>query len=122
MTTRSHRLARLIGPALFTITLCETLNAPIFASSTAPTVFLNGSVIFVSGLAIVQAHNLWRRSWPVLVTLVGWGGVALGLARMLVPEKVLESVKGARVRDVRIGAAVVAGVGAVVSWFGYFGS
>ncbi|OQV04608.1 hypothetical protein CLAIMM_09463 [Cladophialophora immunda] len=122
MTTQSHRLARLVGPALFTISAAETLNAHIWASSTAPTVFLNGAVIFVAGLAVVQAHNVWSRAWPVLVTLAGWGAVALGLTRMLIPERILESVKGARVRDVRVGAAAVAGFGAVVSFFGYYGS
>ncbi|EXJ70256.1 uncharacterized protein A1O5_06324 [Cladophialophora psammophila CBS 110553] len=121
MTTKSHRLARLIGPALFTISLTESFNAHIWATSSAPTIFLNGSVIFVSGLAIVQNHNVWCRSWPVLVTLAGWGGVALGLMRMLIPERILESVKRAEARDVRIAATVVAAFGAVLSLFGYFG-
>ncbi|OAP57559.1 hypothetical protein AYL99_08297 [Fonsecaea erecta] len=121
MTSQSHRLARLVGPALFTISVAEAFNAHIWAGSTAPTIFLNGSVIFVSGLAIVQNHNVWCRSWPVLVTLVGWGNVALGLTRMLIPERILESVKAAEVRDVRIGATVIAGFAAVVSFFGYYG-
>lgn len=122
MTTSSHRIARLTGPALLVISLAESRNAHIWATSSAPTVFLNGSVIFVSGLAIVQNHNIWCRGWPVLVTLVGWGGVSLGMLRMLVPERVLEGVKKADVKDVKIGAVCVAAVGAALSWFGWLGS
>ncbi|ETI28371.1 hypothetical protein G647_00820 [Cladophialophora carrionii CBS 160.54] len=119
-TTPSHQLARLIGPALLTISMAESVNAHIWASSSPPTIFLNGSIIFVSGLAIVRHHNLWTTSWPVLVTLSGWSGLALGLTRMLIPEKVLESVKKAQPRDVRAGALVVAGFGGAVTLCGYF--
>ena len=38
--------------------------------------------MFVGGLAVVRAHNRWRRDWTVLVTLSGWFGVVLGLFRM----------------------------------------
>ncbi len=57
----------------------------IFAAQTAPVVYLNGVLLFVGGIAIVQAHNLWRGS-PLLVTLTGWGTLALGLVRMIAPE------------------------------------
>lgn len=121
MASTSHRLARLIGPALFTVSLAESLNAHIWATNTAPTVFLNGSVIFICGVAIIQNHNVWCWRWPVLVTLVGWASVTLGLMRMVIPERVLDGVKAGEVRDVRISATVVAGVGAVVGWLGWFG-
>lgn len=120
MTTHSHRLARLIGPAIFTVSLAESFNAHIWASSSAPTIFLNGSIIFISGIAVVQTHNVWRWGWPVLLTLVGWGNMTLGLTRMLIPERVLESVRKADVREVRAGAILIAGLGATISYFGYF--
>lgn len=122
MTTHSHRLARLIGPSLFTISLAESLNAHIWATSAAPTIFLNGSILFVSGIALVRMHNVWCWGWPVLITLVGWSNTALGLTRMLIPERVLESVRKADVRDIRAGAILFAGLGATLSYFGYFTS
>ncbi|KIX06418.1 uncharacterized protein Z518_04394 [Rhinocladiella mackenziei CBS 650.93] len=120
MTTISHRLARLVGPSLVAISLTEALNAHIWATNTPPTIFLNGSVIFVSGLAIVQAHNTWCRGWPVLITLVGWGNVALGLMRMAIPERLLDSVRRADVRDIRMATAVTAAMGGFLTWMGYF--
>ena len=41
--------------------------------------------MFVGGLAIVRAHNFWRREWTVLVTISGWFFIVLGLFRMFAP-------------------------------------
>ena len=35
--------------------------------------------------AIVRAHNRWVRSWPVLITVVGWFVMLAGLGRMAAP-------------------------------------
>lgn len=58
----------------------------IFVAQTAPVVYLNGTLFFVGGVAIIQAHNRWSWGWPLLVTLSGWGIAALGLIRMIAPE------------------------------------
>jgi hypothetical protein len=121
MTTHSHQLARLIGPALFTISTTEALNAHIWATSSPPVVFLNGSIIFVSGLAIVQNHNFWSKDWTVLVTIAGASSMLLGLSRMLMPERILKSVRKAGVGEVRIGAAVFAAFGGILTLCGWFG-
>ena len=85
----SIRVAGLIGPTLIAVTVTEWMNVQIFTSamgpSFAPHVYLNGALLFVAGLAIVRAHNLWIRGWPVLVTLVGWFSMLAGLARMAAP-------------------------------------
>lgn len=57
----------------------------IYAVQTAPVVYLNGTLLFVAGLALVRAHNLWRRDWTVLLTLTGWVALLLGLYRMFFP-------------------------------------
>jgi hypothetical protein len=82
----SRRMARLIGPALVVLGASEAKNYRIWQSNSAPVVYLNGLLLFVAGLSIVRAHNLWRRSWPVMVTLVGWFAILLGLFRMFAPE------------------------------------
>ncbi len=81
--------ARLVGPALIGITVTEWMNLDIFAAaigpSFAPHVYLNGTLLFIAGLAIVRAHNVWSRRWPVLITLVGWFAIVAGLGRMAAP-------------------------------------
>lgn len=89
----SKNIAGLIGPSLIAITISETLNIHIWAGNTAAGVHFNGAVLFVAGLAIARAHNLWVRSWPVLVTLTGWAIMLLGLFRMFFPELQLEAAR-----------------------------
>jgi hypothetical protein len=82
----SKRVAGLVGPALIVITISETLNLDIWNTSDPGLTYLNGTVLFVGGLAIVRAHNVWVRAWPVLLTLVGWLAMAIGLFRMFAPK------------------------------------
>jgi uncharacterized membrane protein HdeD (DUF308 family) len=47
-----------------------------------PVVYLSGVLMFVAGLAVIRAHNIWARNWTALVTLTGWFFLVLGLVRM----------------------------------------
>ena len=82
----SKQLAGLIGPSLVAITISEAINIHIFASNIAPVVYLNGALLFVAGLSILRAHNLWAAGWPIVVTITGWAGILGGLFRMFFPE------------------------------------
>jgi hypothetical protein len=82
----SKRIAGLIGPTLVALGASEAKNSRIWETNSAPLVYLNGLLLFVAGLSIVRVHNRWTRSWPVMVTLVGWVGILLGLFRMFAPE------------------------------------
>lgn len=84
--TNSKTIAGLAGPTLIAVAISEAINLPIWANNIAPVTYLNGALLFVAGLAIVRAHNRWTRSWPVVVTLVGWFAVFGGLFRMFAPE------------------------------------
>ena len=85
--TDSRRIAGLLGPPCIAIAMSEAINLRILASPAAPVglVYLNGTLLFVAGLAIVRAHNRWAGGWPVVVTLVGWLAILAGLLRMLAP-------------------------------------
>ncbi|MBZ5514411.1 MAG: hypothetical protein LAN62_06140 [Acidobacteriia bacterium] len=53
----------MIGPTLIALGVTETLNLHIWATNIAPVIYVNGTILFVVGLAIVRAHNHWTRSW-----------------------------------------------------------
>jgi hypothetical protein len=89
----SKQIAALIGPSLIVVTLSESINASIWATNIAPAIHLNGGLLFVAGLSIVRAHNVWVRSWPVTVTLSGWFIMLLGLFRMFAPALFLKGVQ-----------------------------
>jgi hypothetical protein len=84
--TSSKQIAGILGPTLVALGASEALNARVFKDNTAPLIYLNGTVLFVSGLAIVRAHNRWTRGWPIVVTLAGWVLILVGLFRMFAPE------------------------------------
>ena len=83
----SRRIARLLGPSLIAIAITEAMNLHILARTPAPVgvVYLNGTLLFVAGLAIVRDHNRWRGGWSALVTLTGWLAIVGGLLRMVAP-------------------------------------
>jgi hypothetical protein len=82
----SRQIARIVGPALVALAITEAINIDIFAGNAAPVVYLSGTLLFVAGLAIVQAHNRWTKDWSILVTLTGWILFLGGLYRMFAPE------------------------------------
>jgi hypothetical protein len=106
----SKSIAGLIGPSLVAITISESLNIHIWAGNTAAGIHLNGALLFIGGLAIVRAHNLWVRGWPVLVTLTGWGVILLGLFRMFFPELQLEAARNAPISIPEIMVAFAVGI------------
>jgi hypothetical protein len=106
----SKSIAGLIGPSLVAITISESVNIHIWAGNTAAGIHLNGALLFIGGLAIVRAHNLWVRGWPVLVTLTGWGIILLGLFRMFFPELQLEASQHATVLIPEIMGALALGL------------
>ena len=119
--TNSVRIAGLLGPALIAISITEWMNLDIFAAaigpSFAPHVYLNGTLLFVAGLAIVRAHNYWTSGWPVLITVVGWLGIAGGLSRMAAP--VAAQAAGDRPMVVYASLVSLLVIGAVLTFKAY---
>jgi uncharacterized membrane protein YhaH (DUF805 family) len=111
----SRGLAGLIGPSMIALAATEALNLEMFAGMIAPVVYLNGTILFVAGLALVRAHNVWIRSWPVLITLIGWVLLFGGLYRMVAPDAPQAPQSGASY----VMFAVLALTGAFLSYKGY---
>ncbi len=80
----SKRIAGLMGPTLVAMLISESplIQPHLYDNQIPPVVYLSGALMFVAGLAVVRAHNIWARNWTVLVTLVGWFFLGLGLFRM----------------------------------------
>ena len=112
--TSSTRIAGLLGPTLIALSITEWINLGIFTAaigpSFAPHVYLNGTLLFVAGLAIVRAHNHWTRGWPVLVTLVGWLAMLGGLGRMVAPVSAQQAGQNSTVVYASLVALLAIGV------------
>lgn len=84
VVANSKQIAGLVGPTLVAMLVSEfpLVQPHLYDSQIPPVVYLSGVILFVAGLAVVRAHNLWVRNWTVLVTLTGWFFLVLGLFRM----------------------------------------
>lgn len=111
----SRNIAAIMGPTIMAATGLETLNFHIFEGIHPTTVFNNGTIWFMGGLAVVWFHNLWVRDWRVIVTCLGWMSILAGFFRMAFPD-------GPQAEP-GVGAFAVIGVlfaaAAVISWNAY---
>jgi hypothetical protein len=88
----SKTIAGLMGPTLLAMGLAMLLNLGSFAvmveqvSHDIALIFVSGVLLFVAGLAIVRAHNIWT-GWPVVVTVLGWLAIIGGLVRLFFPTQ-----------------------------------
>lgn len=82
--SNSKQIAALLGPTMVAMLVAEfpLVQPRLYDAQIPPVVYLSGVLMFVGGLAIVRAHNIWVRNWTVLVTLSGWLFLLLGLVRM----------------------------------------
>ena len=82
--SNSKQIAALLGPTMVAMLVAEfpLVQPRLYDAQIPPVVYLSGVLMFVGGMAIVRAHNIWVRNWTVLVTLSGWFFLLLGLVRM----------------------------------------
>ena len=111
-TQASNTIARIAGPTLVVLAVTEAINIDVFARIPACVVYLNGTLLFVGGVAILQAHNRWTKDWTVILTLIGWALLLGGLYRMLAPAAP-QLGKGF------LTYAVLASIGATGGWLCY---
>ncbi len=81
----SIRLSRIIGPLLIAMAISEYKNFGIWNNPLPMLTYLNGTLLFLAGLSIVQYHNIWK-GWQILLTVIAWLVLLAGLYRMFFPE------------------------------------
>ena len=87
----SKLIAGLIGPLLIAMGCALLINRELFPviidqmSHDYALIFVSGLLSLLAGIAIVRVHNVWS-GWQAIVTVLGWLGIAGGLARMWMPQ------------------------------------
>jgi hypothetical protein len=81
----SKSLAKIIGPTIMMMSLSEIINYHIWVTNIPPVTYLNGILLFVLGIYIVNVHNYWIHNWTILITLIGWLSIFFGLFRVFFP-------------------------------------
>ena len=92
----SKNIAGIVGPLLIAMIATENplVNPGLYDSQIPPVVYLSGTLMFLGGFSVIRVHNLWRRDWTMVLTLVGWAAALLGLTRMAFPHAYIENAGG----------------------------
>ena len=91
---RSILLARIISVVYVSAALGAIFSAnhyrrlPDDLFSNAGLTYVAGFMTVVMGILIVHYHNTWTKSWPVLITVIGWGALLKGVAIIVMPQVV----------------------------------
>lgn len=125
--TTSRMIAAFLGPTLIASAISIFINLNVWpalvnqAFHNPALVFVTGYPLFVAGLAIVYFHNRWTRSWPVVVTVLGWLTLASGLSRILLPTRLAGIATSVTqvIGVMPITALVILAVGAFLSFKAY---
>jgi uncharacterized membrane protein HdeD (DUF308 family) len=93
----SKQIGGLVGPTLVVMLVAEfpLVQPRLDDAQIPPVIYLSGVLMFVAGLAVIRAHNVWARNWTALVTLSGWFLLALGLVRMFAASQYRQASKDA---------------------------
>jgi len=85
-------LVRLIGPLYLVVGLGLLLNQSYYREmlrslpSGGILYYVSGAMALVFGIAVLLFHNLWVADWRVILTLLGWLGVAKGILLLVFPK------------------------------------
>ena len=117
----SKKLARLLGPSMVVVVTAELplVNPGLYEHQTASGVYGSGMLMFIGGLAIVLAHNIWKRDWRVLNTLMGWLMLFLGLVRLFTASSYAHAAGSVLSGFYTVIELVLITIGFILSYFGY---
>ena len=92
-------------------------------SENPPSMYLSGLAALVIGYLLVRFHNIWPSDWPVIITIFGWVALIKGLFLLLLPRvsiKISKFFERQMTKFLAVWAIVMAIVGALLTWLGFF--
>jgi len=93
-------------------------NPTLYDTQIVPLIYLNGVLLFVAGLAIVNCHNIWIYGWQTLITIIGYIVIIVGLFRMFFPE--IQKAEFDNNNSILIGEFILILIGIFLTFKAYF--
>ncbi|MFC1674793.1 hypothetical protein ACFL1K_02750 [Candidatus Omnitrophota bacterium] len=121
-------IARIFGLCYLIIGAGFVLNRKAFVRvmedfcKNAAMLFYGAILSLVIGIVIILTHNLWVADWRVIITIIGWLGLAKGIWMIAFPDSVSRFME-AYLKDKKLLAvhSMVALIfGAFLTFFGFF--
>lgn len=118
-------LARLLGPLYLVVGVGLLLNQSYYRDmfrnlqSGGVFYYLSGALALMFGVAVLLFHNLWVADWRVILTILGWLGVAKGVLLLVFPQAAARLTATFTHGSLLLGSAVFALL--LGNWFCYVG-
>ena len=121
-------LAKILGPYLIIVAIGIMFNPKFYQKmiedffKNAALLYLGGVMALIIGMVIVLFHNVWVPSWPVIITIFGWGGLLKGIWLIVFPNSVgkLTQIYQRKPALLRVHMIVVLVIGLFLTAKGYF--
>lgn len=87
----SQTIARLVGPVMAAVGIGMLVNQATYREAAQfvgglPFIYFSGILALVTGLYILNVHNVWAPDWRSAVTAVGWFLTCVGAFRIVAPQ------------------------------------
>jgi hypothetical protein len=87
-------IAKILGPCLLVAGIGLLFNMEFYRNvmvdyaKNSFLIFFGGIIALIVGILILLFHNVWEMSWPVIITIYGWGGLIKGIWLIVFPKTV----------------------------------
>lgn len=87
----SQTIAMLVGPVMAAVGIGMLVNQATYREAAQfvgglPFIYFSGILALVTGLYILNVHNVWAPDWRSAVTAVGWLLTCVGAFRIVAPQ------------------------------------
>lgn len=120
-------IAKIIGIIYLSFGIGLLLNKSYYAKilgdllENATYMIIGGFLAIVFGFLIIEYHNVWGKSWTILITLIGWFALIKGVILLAFP-KFLNRFKSMLMSEkwIQFIAPLVILFGITFIYFGFF--
>lgn len=78
-----------------------------------------GIFAVIAGTFIISYHNVWVKSWEVLITILGWIAVIEGVLFIAFPKPMLKAAKRIS-KNEKLWGFIALAIGLIFLYFGFF--
>ncbi len=118
-------LARIIAPASLILAFALLVNSKMIRTAFDEfqngqhkmLVLLTGCAHMLLGLVLIEIHNVWIFSWPLIITIIGWLLFLRGVFLLVIPNTVMSMAKILHQRKwwIYVAAGILFLIGAILS-------
>lgn len=121
-------IAKILGPCIVVAGIGLLFNMEFYRNvmldyaKNSFLIFFGGIIALIVGILILLFHNVWEMSWPVIITIYGWGGLIKGIWLIVFPKTVPGVMQAYQNNKalLAVHSIVILVLGGFLTYMGYF--